>query len=67
MTGFDEPICCVDCGREVSGRRREPMDPSWPRCAACARLAGEPDTEGNDIEDILFIDLLDGELDGNVD
>lgn len=69
MTGLDEPVFCIDCGRELSQRRRESMDPAWPRCAACARQAGEPDAESdesNDFEDLVMIDLLDGELDGDI-
>ena len=56
----DVPLRCATCGRELQGDRDDdPNGPNGPICGDCAR-------ERDDLDDVVLIDLLDGELDGQL-
>ena len=55
------PLRCAKCGRELQGDRDDdPIGVEGPTCGECARERERED-------DFVLIDLLDGELDGQLD
>lgn len=59
----DAPVFCSTCGRELAGDRDvDTSGPNGPICGDCARRAADDE----DFENLVLIDLLDGELDGQL-
>jgi hypothetical protein len=57
------PLRCARCGRELQGDRDDdPFGDDGPTCSECAR-----GRERERADDFVLIDLLDGELDGQLD
>jgi hypothetical protein len=60
---YGVPLRCATCGRELQGDRDDdPFGQDGPTCGDCRRDR-EREREG----DFVLIDLLDGELDGQLD
>jgi hypothetical protein len=62
MAHDDAPILCATCGLELAGDLDDDPtgDAGQPICGECAR-------DRERLDDFVLIDLLDGELDGNID